>query len=319
MSPKVTPKDFFLWAGAMIALFGSVISFIALLFGYIDHLFPDALDYYADPFSDSIRFSMAALMVLVPTALVLMRLIRGGIAADASKVDLWIRRWALFLTVFVAGAAVVIDLITLVNYFLGGELTTRFLLKVVVVLVVAGAALLHFLSDIRGYWAANPSRARWVGYGASLAVVAAIVSGFFIIGTPSEMRMLRFDNQKVSDLQNIQWQVVNYWQQKEKLPMNLVELEDPISGFTLPNDPQNGETYGYRIVKAPYSFELCATFNAESAEALSTAKPMSVSYRGGLVEDENWRHGVGETCFERTIDPERYPPYETAKKEPPAL
>ena len=117
--PKVTPKDFFLWAGAMIALYGSVISFITLLFQYINHSFPDPLDYYVDPYSGGIRFAMASLIVLVPVTIFLMRFIRNDIARESIKNELWIRRWALVLTVFVAGAAVVGDLITLVNYFLG--------------------------------------------------------------------------------------------------------------------------------------------------------------------------------------------------------
>lgn len=311
MTPTITPKDFFLWVGAMVALFGSIISFITLLFGYIDYVFPDPLEYtyyYSDPFSGSIRFSMAALIVLVPVAIALLRLIRRDIAADSAKKDIWIRRWALFLTLFVAGGAVAIDLITLVNYFLGGELTTRFLLKVGVILLVAGAAFLHFLADIRGYWTMNPSRAKLVGYAAGVAVLAAIVSGFFIIGTPSDMRMMRLDSQKVSDLQNIQWQIINYWQQKESLPATLADIEDPLSGYSVPVDAQTGEPYVYKR-NSPLDFSLCATFNRESmtqGEA-SVARP-SMPYAAPM-EGENWKHGAGEVCFDRSIDPERYPPY----------
>ena len=133
--PKTTPKDFFLWAGAMVALYVSVFSLITLLFEYTNYAFPDALDYYVDPYSGSIRFAMASLIVLFPIFLLLMRLIRNDIVRSPEKRDLWIRRWALYLTVFVAGAAIAIDLITLINYFLGGDLTTRFALKVVIVLL----------------------------------------------------------------------------------------------------------------------------------------------------------------------------------------
>ena len=41
--PKVTPKDFFLWAGAMLSLYVSVFSLLSLIFSYIDRAFPDAL------------------------------------------------------------------------------------------------------------------------------------------------------------------------------------------------------------------------------------------------------------------------------------
>lgn len=305
--PKVTPKDFFLWAGAMVALYGSVISFLTLLFQYINYAYPDPLSYYyVEPFSSGMRFAMASLIVLVPVTVLLMRYIRKDIAQDAMKSELWVRRWALVLTVFLAGATVVGDLIALVNGFLGGDLTMRFFLKVTVVLLVAGGLFLHFLADLRGYWKENPSRAQQVGIGAALLVLIAIISGFFIMGTPGEVRLIRFDSEKVANLEDIQWQIVNYWQQKEAIPATLADLEDPISGYGIPTDPQTGESYVYKVT-GPNSFQLCATFNVASDERAAQAETMPVRAYGSI--EGNWIHGAGEVCFDRTIDPERYPPY----------
>ncbi len=312
--PTITPKDFFLWAGAMIALYVSVFSFISLVFSYIDWVYPDPLDYSYDPYSSAMRASIAALMVLFPLALVLMRLIRKSIEHDPSRGDIWIRRWALMLTVFLAGLAVAVDLITLINYFLGGDLSTRFMLKVAVVLLVAAGFFMHFLADIWGYWTKNPNYARMVGWGAGAVVLATIVAGFFIMGTPGQVRLYRFDDQKMSDLQNIQYQVVNYWQAKERLPQTLAEMNDPLGGFTAPLDPQTGEEYRYEIVKAPYTFKLCATFNAETQESSPYSErgmtPAAV-YPGAVpdIYTASWKHPAGEHCFERTIDPDKYPPY----------
>lgn len=305
-TPKVTPKDFFLWAGAMIALYSSVFAFIALLFQYINYAYPDALSYtyYSDPFSGGIRFAMATLIVMVPVAVILFRILRKDIETVPAKADLWIRRWILVLTLFIAGFAVVGDLITLINYFLGGDVTMRFVLKVVVLLLVAGGVFLHFLADLRGYWVQFPSRARLVSWAAGAVVLLAIIAGFFIMGSPSQVRLYRFDSQKVSDLQTIQWQVVNYWQQKQVLPADIQELNDPLSGWTLPVDPQ-GQEYRYERTSNS-SFRLCATFNADSREG-QNSQAMPVRAYGTL--EGNFDHGTGEVCFDRTIDPERYPPY----------
>lgn len=305
-TPKVTPKDFFLWAGAMIALYSSVFAFIALLFQYINYAYPDPLSYNGtDPFSYSIRFAMATLIVMAPVAVVIFRFIRNDILLDAAKSELWVRRWALVLTVFIAGLAVVGDLIALINYFLGGDLTTRFVLKVVVLLLVAGSIFAHFLADLRGYWNKNLRRATLVGLSAGVVVIAAIVAGFLILGSPTQVRLYRFDSQKVSDLQNIQWQIVNYWQQKQTLPTNLADIEDPLSGWILPKDPQTGTDYVYRR-NSPLDFTLCARFNAAS-QAARTSEAMPVRAYGSL--EGNFEHGQGEVCFDRSIDPERYPPY----------
>lgn len=308
--PRVTPKDFFLWVAAMAALYASVVSFITLLFRYIDFAFPDpALEpyYYADPYSGPIRFAIASLIVLFPLFLVLMRLIRRDIARDPSRAEVWVRRWVLFLTLFIAGVTLAVDLITLINTFLGGELTTRFILKVVVVFLVVGAAFLHFLSDLRGYWNRHPERAKMVGYGAALAIILSIVGGFFIIGSPADQRAYRIDEQRVGDLQNIQWQIVSHYQQKSKLPQSLSELEDSISGYRAPVDQETGAEYAYRVTASPYSFELCAVFTKESRDVASISGKPVPAPRGG-IENSTWEHGIGQTCFERTIDPDLYPP-----------
>jgi hypothetical protein len=311
-SHKVTPKDFFLWAGAMVALYGSVISFITLLFAYINHAYPDALEagyyYNYDPFSASIRFAMASLIVLVPLAIVLLQMIRRDIVRDHSRADLWVRRWALFLTLFITGAAMAIDLITLVNYFLGGEITTRFVLKVLVVLLTAAAIFMHFLADLWGFWIKFPGRARMVGIAAGVLVIATIVSGFFIIGSPNDIRMQRLDSQKISDLQGIQNQITYYYQTKGKLPENLSQLQDPLVGYVIPKDAQTGQDYGYRITTPPYSFEVCATFNRDSTGTSDRMQP-SMAMHIGVKDGDNWVHTAGQTCFERTIDPDMYPPF----------
>jgi len=310
--PKVTPKDFFLWAGAMITLYASVFAFIALIFAYLNYAMPDALSYYSgDPYSGGISYSMATLIVLFPIFLVLMRLVRRDIVREPARGDIWIRRWALYLTLFVAGATIAGDLITLIMYFFNGDVTLRFALKVLVVLLVAGGGFLHFLADLRGYWNAHPAQARTMGWAVGALVLATIVAGFFIVGTPWQARLYRYDEQKVSDLQNIQYQVVNYWQTKRSLPAALADLNDPLTGFQVPVDPQAGGAYEY-TTKGPLSFELCATFNAPTQPYAASGRsvplaPVLYGEKTSATQD-SWQHEAGRTCFSRTIDPERYPP-----------
>lgn len=313
-SSKTTPRDFFLWAGAMVALYGSVISFITLLFEYVNTTFPDPLAYSGDPYAGAVRSAMAALIVLVPLTLILLRVIRNIIAKEPGKAQIWVRRWALVLTLFVAGATIAIDLITLINTFLGGEISTRFLLKVLVVLLVSGAVFLHFFADLKGYWIENVKKANLVGIAVGLLSLIAIGSGFFIIGTPNHLRDLRADEQKVNDLMNIQSQIITYYQQKEALPASLEELVDPLSGFSIPVDAETGVPYSYTRTNT-LSFTLCASFNAETPDTKGQgAYPArDIAYPSMLGgENDTWKHGTGEVCFSRTIDPERYPVFEKA-------
>lgn len=308
-TPKVTPKDFFLWAGAMISLYAGVFAFISLIFDYINTAFPNPIRdaYYSYGSFTNISYETAVLIVATPLFLILMRAIRRDIARDSERGETWVRRWALFLTIFIAGATMAIDLIVLLTNFLQGEdVTLGFVLKVVTVFLVAGAGFLHFLADLRGYWVKEPMRARIINYAVGLLVVITIIAGFFIIGTPQELRRVKMDNTRVQDLQNLQWQIVNYWQQKESLPTDLEQLRDPISEATIPVDPSTGESYTYKR-NSPLEFALCATFETEVkiGENPSVARPIDM-----YGVSENWDHAAGEVCFDRSIDPERYPPYQ---------
>lgn len=309
---RTTPKDFFLWAGTVIALYGSVISFITLMFEYVNRVFPDSLAFYADPYGGSVRAAMAGVIVLVPTTLILLHIIRADMQKHPAKAELWIRRWALVLTIFISVAVILIDLITLITTFLGGELSARFGLKVLVVLLVALGVFMHFYADLKGYWVGNRAKANVIGVAVGVLALVSVVAGFFIIGTPGEIRMLRYDEQKVSDLQSIQYQLVNFYQLKGELPADMTELNDPISNFTIPLDSQTGEQYRYERT-SDNSFSLCATFNAPTPDTSGQGSypDKSMSYPAPMGIDENWQHGQGEVCFARTIDPERYPFIET--------
>ncbi len=311
-NPKVTPKDFFLWAGAMVALYWSVVAFIFLIFDYINYSFPDPLAYYpSDPYQGGISYEMASIIVLFPIYVGLMWVIRNDIWKDATRKDIWVRRWALLLTLFVAGATIAGDLILLLTAFLNGEaLTTAFLLKVLLVFLVAAGGFMHFIADMWGYWDQYPRRKQIVCTAVGVLAAVSIIAGFFIVGTPAQARLARFDDQKVIDLQSIQWQVVNYWQAKQKLPVALADLNDPIKNWMVPTDPQEGNSYTYKAT-GKLSFQLCATFNAQtrgSAQVMGRETvPVPIGATGKPLAD-SWQHGVGEVCFDRTIDPQLYPP-----------
>lgn len=137
------------------------------------------------------------------------------------------------------------------------------------------------------------------------AVVVAVVGSFFIIGTPQDERLRRFDETRVNDLSSIQNQVIEFWRTKRALPQTSKELENDINYFTLPRDPQTNEDYEYRVL-GQYQFELCANFVAEKTyEDNSYAYPVIYGY------ESKWTHGVGRTCFTRTIDPELFPDTKT--------
>jgi len=303
--PKTTPRDFFMYLGVMAALYISTVSIIALWFKIIDEIFKDPLA-YSDPYSTGISLAIASLIVIFPLFIVISWLIRKDEKKHSEKLELGIRKWLIYLTLFVAGLVIAVDLITLLNTFLSGEeLTARFVLKVFVILVVIGAIFAYYIYKLRD--AISDKAAKYLTWGVALFVAASIIGGFVIMGSPYAQRMKRLDAERVSNLQNIQWQIVNYWQSKESLPTELVMLEDEISGYKNPTDPETEEPYEYHVTDA-LSFELCGTFALSSEEYDEKELYRAVPTLAFPV-DGNWRHDAGRYCFERTIDPDMYPPF----------
>lgn len=325
---KVTPKFFFLSFGVLVSLIASVSSFLNLVFETLNHRLPDALNsMYAYGYNTyeyaSMRSSLAMLLILFPVTVVLAYFWTRAFSKGLSRGDGIIKKWMLFLVVFLASIVVIADLVTLVQYFVSGEITTRFILKVVTALVVAGIA--------GGYCGIELSSTRakaavrlGVFAGATVLVVAAIWYAFTVMGSPALQRQLRMDDRRIGDLQSIQSAVITYWQQKEKIPTALSELANPLSGFSMPVDPEfeTGASYEYHA-KTDTSFELCATFSqpipkgwreysgggvmpmvAYQDKAVSAIAPYP-----GVGMNESWDHQAGRTCFTRTIDPDIYPPF----------
>ena len=141
--------------------------------------------------------------------------------------------------------------------------------------------------------------------------LGVMVAGFFIVGTPQQARQFRLDEQRVSNLQQIQSQIVYYWQMKQKLPSQLSDLSDSISYFTLPTDPETNKSYTY-MATGKTTFKLCATFGAPNRLISNEAQRMY----SDLPAPEKWQHGAGEVCFSRTIDQELYPKLPAGKFAP---
>lgn len=301
---KTSPKDIFLHLLAIVTLYVSAGSVLALLFQYINVYIPDPLEYdyyHLTSAYGTIRLSMSLLVVMFPVYVWTMRFLAKSYAEEPEKQNMRIRKWLLYFTLFAAALIIMGDLVSLINTFLNGELTMRFLLKILSVFLVAGSVLWYYHRDLK-------QRAVPVSFSYAVIgiVAAAVIAGFFIAGTPGEERLRRFDNERTSDLQTIQWQIVNYWQQKGELPAELALLEDDISGFTVPTDPETAAAYAY-TVEEEHIFELCATFARpslpETRGAAIPLRPEPAAIKGL----DNWNHEAGYTCFERTIDPDLYP------------
>ncbi|RXR05962.1 DUF5671 domain-containing protein [Pseudoxanthomonas composti] len=123
----------------------------SLLFDLINYAFPDASTYDA-PWTrghQSMRWSVAWILIAYPVFLLVARKLSRELAHSPVKRLSAVRRWLTYLTLFIAATTLISDMAVLVFNVLGGELSVRFVLKVVVVAAIAGGIFSYYLLDLR--------------------------------------------------------------------------------------------------------------------------------------------------------------------------
>lgn len=290
---KTTAKDFFINLGAVIALYASVVNLVNLLFRVINHAYPQINESYGYGFwgSQSISWPVAALIIFFPIFILLMWLLERDYRVFPEKQYMGIHKWLAYITLFVFGLVLAGDLIAVLYYFIDGqELTAGFLLKVLALLVIAGGIFSYYLLDVQGKLTGNTRKVYRII--ALIIVLGSIVWGFAVLGSPRTQQLLKRDQEKISQLQNIDSAITSYYLDKNSLPETIEEL---MSSNYAPYTKATGEEAEYSKT-GKYSYNLCATFNRESTNEINPYYP----------GDKTWKHPAGYYCFSETINPDTY-------------
>jgi hypothetical protein len=291
-------REAFLHLLAFASLYTAVIAAVVLVFNYIERWFPDPAFPVAalNARLSGMRWSVAVLLVAFPVFFWLSRFVLREIAATPEKSWSGIRRWLTYLTLFAAAIALGGDLITLVFYLLEGELSVRFVLKFLTVLVIAGMVFAYYVTALR----LTPDRPesrhvhRIFGWSASVLVAVILVYGFAVTGSPLSERSRKFDDRRIDALKNIETEIgliclgPNQYQPVAErtmiadLPPSLDEVAR-LARRRRPDivDPETGARYRYEVT-GESTFVLCASFNQVDDD------PWEV----------RWNHPAGEHCFE---------------------
>lgn len=316
--PYLSAREAFLYLLLFLCLYLSAWSFGSLIFRYVGRYIPDLLKQYESVSLTDLRLYVSMLMVAFPIYLWMTSITSKEMRLDPDKRGSKIRKWLTYITLFVAAGVIIGDLITLFFNLLEGELTVRFILKVVTVLYIAGLIFGYYLWELRGEERQNgdipPAVAggvsssggstitltRKIFLGIALAsVIASLVSGFFIGGSPAAERERKLDEQRISALQQISSTLEAYYHEKTALPASLDELTKN-SNYYLPSllDPKTGAPYEYRPTGAN-SYDLCAVFETESLPYDQNQPQYSRPYPYGGVM--SWDHGIGLKCYQVTV------------------
>ncbi len=271
-----------------------------LWYQFINKLYPLQISPYGRvyrPYSDwAVIWGISTLVIIAPVLYVVVKILREAIRRNEVELHRGVRQWLSYVFLFIVVAVMLGDLVAAVYYFLNGDYSMRFFLKVFTVLAISGWVFSYVWLDIRSEDAlANSPLPRRMGIASAIVMLISAGVGFTLIDSPMLARAKAFDAQRASDIQRLQGGVQNYFNKYQRMPESLEALreEGMVRKFVL-SDPDTGEPYEFRAVNEQ-TYEICAIFTTdnrdEDKEFYSPRGPYGASYL----------HGPERTCFEQNI------------------
>jgi hypothetical protein len=293
-------KDAFYYLLAFATLATWTIGLGSLVFTLIERWIADPLapaSYGSGPYANSaLASSIASSLVAFPIYLFVMRLIARDIRLDPEKLESDVRKWLTYIALLVATSVMIGDLVTVLDFFLRGELTSRFLAKAATVLLLSGAVLWYHLGELKRPVsdARTSTHLRDMGAAtvAGIAIAIAVVFGLLNLGGPKNQRLVQADHKRVENLVTIVYQVNGRWRSSKTLPSSMEGLP-----AGLLRDPLTQQPYEYHA-RGENQYEVCATFDRDNRGDAPT------------LQGTFWNHPKGRFCFE--LDPVEatiQPPY----------
>ena len=288
-APGERARDAFLYLLSFSTLSTWTTGVGSLIFTLLDYYLPEP-GQPAPSISEGFSGSLSSVLVAFPVYLLATRFTLRELGANPEKYESGVRKWLTYLALLAAAGIVTGDLIVALSYFLRGDFATRFLLKAITVLALAGGVFWYYMTTLRLEPSAH-RRNKVFAAAAAVVVLASTSAGFLTLGSPMRQREALWDHRRIGDLRAIAREVRMQWTrsriENRRLPDNLQTLAAELGAAPLNvTDPLTREPYEYRK-RTEQAYELCAVFTAASERRA----------RAGSVPPSPWDHPAGRACF----------------------
>lgn len=304
-------KYAFFYMLSLVALIFMALSSGMIIFQIINKNIIDIIDQYRGRYSpELLKFAISALIISAPIYYITVRQIFKSLASGALEKNSGIRKWLTYFILFISSVVMLGWLIGTINSFLGGDLTSKFILKSITSIGIAAIIFTFYFYDIRREEVDNKKNniIRIYLYGSIALVMAVFVASLFFVESPRETRDRKYDNAVLEKFERIDGAINTYYYDNSKLPENLEIL---IGEFTYIrsedlNNPVNKESFGYRIVD-DNTYELCSIFR--------TSNKNDDIIRYNIYKDR-WPHDIGEQCLSQKVRDYEYVEQKTQELRP---
>jgi hypothetical protein len=138
-------REAFFYLLAFLTLSCWAVAVGAIWFARIDQWFDDPLDYY---YRRDLTFPIASILVAFPAYLLAMRSVLREQAQHPEKKESGVRRWLTNWALLITALILIGDLTYFLARFLGGGLSMAFVLKSLVVSIIAGGIFWYYTAAV---------------------------------------------------------------------------------------------------------------------------------------------------------------------------
>lgn len=291
-------KYTFYYMLSLVALIFMSLATGMIVFQIINKNIVDVLNQYRGRFSsEQLKFAISALIISAPIFYITTKQIFKNLFSGALDKDSQIRKWLTYLILLVSSVVMLGWLVAVINSFLDGELTLKFILKALTAISIAVIVFTFYLYDIKreNMMGVKDNVIRAYFYGSLIIVVAVFVGALFIVESPRETRDRKIDNNVLRKLNRLDSSIRSYYIENKRLPIDFGEL---IVAFDYIDDDDfensaTGERFEYAVKEAKI-YEICASFRASNYDR--DEQKLYIN-----LYSKEWRHNAGRQCWERKI------------------
>jgi hypothetical protein len=281
-----------------------------IIFQIINKYIPDLINQYSGRFSsEQLKFAISALVISAPIYYLTTQQIYKNLFSGKLEEDSGVRKWLTYFILLVTSIVMISWLIGVINNFLDGEFTLKFILKAITALGISAIIFTFYLHDIKreNIVRKKDNIIKIYFYCSLILVITAFAYSLFTVESPTETRNRKFDEAIINDFNTITSAIDNYYSNNSKLPANIEELKEDSSYLFIKDlkDPESKEDYEYKLINDK-EYELCATFKTSNKE--SEEKEYMDYY------ERFYSHDTGYQCLKNKVNqqsqktiPERIP------------
>lgn len=289
-------KFAFFYMLSLVALIFMALSSGMIIFQIINKLIADPINQFSGRFStDALKFAISAIIIATPIYFLITRQIFKNLFSGELDENSGIRKWLTYFILLISSVVMIGWFIATINSFLDGELTSKFILKSLTAIGIAGVIFSFYFYDIKreGIKERKDNIIKIYFISSLVAVVAIFVSSLFFVESPTETRNRRLDEAVLQKFNEVDSAINSYYADNDVLPENLDVLVSEIIFLTEDGikNPATKERFDYNV-KNETTYELCANFLTSN---ISNENERYPAYK------DLWPHESGYQCLKQKV------------------